>query len=202
MTVPVSVADEWRYWDGKVTDLRRGQTAALRTSATKWAALLTALLGAFSAVAFAGGLTRIDDLGGHWVGLVKWLTTVAAVASVGAIGTFSFVSGGLQVRHAKKPLTATELATDETNPTPSLIRLLLVGRGLAILAAGCVIVGSVVVLWAPQAPTPATPLLVRFSDGAVCGRPISGSDGTLKVAGRSLSRAKQVLTVTTCPALP
>lgn len=200
--MPVSAAAEWKYWDGKVTEIRRGQTAALRTSATKWAALLTALLGAFSAVAFAGGLSQIDDLGERWVTPVRWLTTVAAVASIGAIIVLSYVSGGLQVRHVKNPLTATELATDETSPTPLLIRLLLVGRGLAILAAGCVIVGSVVVLWAPQAPAPATPLLVRFPDGAVCGRPVTASDGTVKVAGRSLSRAKQVLTVTTCPARP
>ena len=198
--MPASLTDEWKYWDTKLAEVRRGQTAALRTSATKWAALLTALLGAFSAVAFAGGLTKIDDLETGWASPVKGLTTVAALASIGAIVILSFVSGGLRVRHEKKPLTAKELADEETNPSKSLIRLLLLGRGLALVAAACVVAGSVAVLWAPQAPTEPTPLLVTFPSGTICARPSVGANGALTVSGRTLDQATRVLVVTKCPA--
>lgn len=197
--MPISATDEIKYWDDKVSEIRRGQTAAIRTSATKWAALLTALLGAFSAVAFAGGLTTVEDLDSDWETPVKVLTTVAAACSLTAIVVLSCVAGGLRIVHDKTPLTWVKLAVEETRPSKALRVALGLGRLGAVIAALCVVAGSFIVLWAPAAQAPADSVIVRFSDHTLCGVPTKNADGTLQLRGRDLSEAMQVLTVSTCP---
>jgi hypothetical protein len=65
--MPASADEEWAYWDAKATDLRRTQLSTVQGAATKWATLLTAVLGVFGTVAFAGGLTTLDKLPGALV---------------------------------------------------------------------------------------------------------------------------------------
>ena len=199
--MPGTYKTELEYWETKATEIRRGQTEAFRRSATKWAAVLTALLGAFGAVAFAGGLTTIEDLPDGWVLVVRILTSLAAALSVVSIVALSIVSGGLRMRLQQSAVTALQLADEETEPSKELRTLFRWGRVAAIAAAACVLIGSGAVLWvSPAAPaaSPVQSIVVKFDDGSACGEPKrSGEELTLD--GRNLSEAVEITPVSKCP---
>src|SRR5262245_39293504 len=97
--MPVSPEEEWDYWDAKATELRRTQLKNVQSSATKWSALLAALLGVFGTVAFAGGLTTLDKLHDPWSTIVKVLTTAAAATAIAGIVLLAKAAGGLSTTH-------------------------------------------------------------------------------------------------------
>ena len=198
--MPVSWRKELEYWEGKVAEIRRGQVATVRSSATRWAALLTALLGVFSAVAFAGGLNTIDKLDEPWATVVKLLTSVAAGTAVLSIVLLNIVAGGLRLQLQKSALTALQLAEEETQPTSRMLSQLWWGRILAVVTAAFVLGGSILVLWAPPAAAPVQALFARFSDGSECGKPTVAESGELMLGRHNLTSAVEILTVAKCPA--
>jgi len=147
--VPVSPEEEWTYWDTKATELRRGQLVTIQTAATRWAALLTALLGVFGTVAFAGGLTTVDKLPGWLPWVVRALTTLAAASAVTGIVVLSMAAGGLFV--SRQPgSSATAVRRLYTTQMGAALALLNRGRAFAVAAAVLVLLGSLIVLWTPE----------------------------------------------------
>jgi hypothetical protein len=198
--MPATPEEEFDYWDAKATDLRRGQLDTVRTTATKWATLMSALLGVFGTVAFAGGLQTVDQLGDPWAQVVKGLTTFAAALAVSAILLLSLAAGGLRI--AKEPgLTADSVRKMFTENTGGALGLLGWGKKAAVTAAAAVLSGSALILWiGPQAPPPPAVLVVT-EHGSYCG-PLRHSGGRLKVGGHALAGdITSVVIVDACPAV-
>ena len=69
--MPTTKAEDDDYWDNQVTEMIRGELAAALSAATAWKNLFAALLGIFTAAAFAGGITTVSKLPDPWAGRVR-----------------------------------------------------------------------------------------------------------------------------------
>lgn len=198
--MPVSAENEWRYWDTKATELRRNQLTTVQTAATKWSAVLTALLGVFGTVAFAGGLSTIDKLPDSYALFARVLTTAAAVAAVVAIGLLNRAAGGLRLvtHEGLGAKTAQEIFTTGAKSTLKWMKW---GKRFAVATAALVLIGSGIVLWAGEEAEsdPSPPTLVAVVGGQlVCGE--LGIDGTsLTIDGQPADGATGILVVSGCP---
>jgi hypothetical protein len=197
--MPATAEQEWEYWDKQATDLRRSQLKTVQTSATKWSTLLTALLGVFGTVAFAGGLSSLDDLEPPWAGVAKSMTTIAAGLAIVAIVCLSYAAGGLRLT-AVSALSGPLLKRRNTDLAGSSLALLDLGRLCAVLAGLAVLAGSFMVLWAPTSEPRASRVIARFDDVSYCGRPTKAPiDNDLLIGGRKLSEATEIISVAACP---
>jgi hypothetical protein len=194
--MPVSATEESRYWDEQATAARRTQLATVQASAAKWAALLTALLGAFGAVAFAGGLKQISDLDATAAFWAKGLTSLAAVMAVLAIILLALAAGAVG-RFRRGTLTGPFLQREQSRLIGTALRQLLVGRFCALGAAALVLAGSAVVLWVPSANSPQDYLVIFSNTSAVCGTMTDAKSGAT-IDGHSLEGAQQVTAVSAC----
>jgi hypothetical protein len=192
--MPATEEEEWIYWDAKATELRRTQLETVRNSATKWSALLTALLGVFGAVAFSGGLTAIDKLNRASAFLARGLTTLAALAAVVGIFYFAKAAGGLTLKRTDS-LGSDTLRTSYSESTKRGLRNIGIGKRAAFVAVGCVLAGSLVVLWSGEAKPLATPtyLLARVHGQLICG--LLGEDERGVTIDRLPAAQAQVITV-------
>jgi hypothetical protein len=189
-------ADEIAYWESRVEQLRRGQLKAVQASATKWSALMAGLLGVFGTVAFAGGLTTVDKLPSPADLIVKAITTLAAVTAVLGISFLARAAGGLTLTDMALP-NGKDLQAREQELVGKARGNVSRGRILALVTAGLVLAGSVVVLWTPEEESDPK-YLVRFTDGASCGT-LDQQRGRLLRNGRDLREAVEVIPVTACP---
>lgn len=198
--MPATPEEEWTYWDTKATELRRTQLGTVQASATKWSALMTALLGVFGTVAFAGGLTTIDKLGHPWDRVAKILTTAAAASAVLAIVALALAAGGLLVSRGPG-LTATSVRDRQTTQLQRGLKRLHVGRLCAVLDAALVIAGSTIVLWAGEAKsTSSSGTFLAVVDGkAVCGPLTKDANGALVIGGATLKKVTQLVPTSSCP---
>lgn len=197
--MPVTPEEEFDYWDVKATELRRGQLESVRAAAAKWTALMSALLGVFGTVAFAGGLQTVDKLGDPWASIVKGLTSAAAVFAVCAIALLSLAAGGLRISK-QQGLTADSVRRMFTENTRQALCCLNWGKKAALLAAAIVLAGSAVILWAGSPTTPPPTILVVTRHGAYCG-PLSQAGGRLEVGTHPLGgHITRVVIVDACPA--
>jgi hypothetical protein len=183
---------EEEFWTQQVIEGRRDQLANVRKSATAWSGLFGAVLAVFGTVAFAGGLTALEDLPSQHASLVRVMTMAAAVLALGAT-----VSSGY-------PISPTNDNTwqgrrNTTNARAETARVeLLIAKSLGFLAAVLVLVGSSLVLFTDKdTPAPKPPTVVAVVDGsAVCGTLSITSDGAT-VGGTPLSGAVTSFTVVT-----
>jgi hypothetical protein len=193
-----TLADEFDFYEQKLDELRRGRLATVRATAARWAALMTATLGVFGTVAFAGGLRTVDKLAAPFDSIVKALTTLAAATALAAVVYLARAAGGLRLEDLSFPNGRT-LMNRETQLANASRRHLRVGRRFASATGAIVLTGSAFVLWCPTAkPTPSK-VLVRFPDGAACGAPTWTSGGQLTVGGRPLRDAVETIPVAVCP---
>lgn len=200
MSVPSTPKEEWEYWDKKATELRRDQLGSVQASATKWSALMTAVLGVFGTVAFAGGLTTIDKLPDPWPVIAKLLTTAAAIAAVVAIVLLTLAAGGLSILKTSG-FTPTVVRNKYTTNAREVLRWLRRGQLAAVIAGAFVLLGSAIVLWAGQSP-PAKdpPTVVAVVDGTgICGQLSRSSDGALIVGTTPLKGVTNLTVVSACP---
>lgn len=197
--MPATLEDEWAYWDAKATELRRTQLSSVQSAAAKWSGLLTAALGIFSAIAFAGGLTTIDKLDNPYAGWAKALTSVAALADLAAIILFAIIAGGLTLA-AKEGLTAQTVRKDNAVAADSLLPLLTWGRVAVFVAAVAVLAGSAMVLWAPQASSDPSSVVVVTDAHLYCGELTANTDGSVTVGDVApAGTVTQVVPVEKCP---
>lgn len=197
--MPATAEEEWTYWDEKATELRRTQIATVQSAAAKWSALLTALLGLFGTVAFAGGLTTIDKLSDPFDLIARIMTTLAAVCAVRAIWLLTKAGGGLSL--SKMPgINAASVRDHYTTGTTTSINRLAEGKTWAIGAGALVLAGSLMVLWAGERSDPAkAPSVVGIVDGKlVCGKLTKNDSGNIAIGGTT-GEVTQVTPVTTCP---
>lgn len=155
-------ADEADFYEARLDELRRGQLKTVQASAGRWSALMTAVLGVFGTVAFAGGLTTIDDLAEPFDAIAKAVTTLAAAAAVVAVVYLARASGGLRLDDLAFPNGRT-LMNREAELTAAARTWLRTGRWFAA-ATGAL------VLWCPTATPGPSNVLVRFPDGALAGQ--------------------------------
>lgn len=200
--MPASPEEEWEYWDKKATELRRGELSTVESSATKWSALMAALLGVFGTVAFAGGLTTLDKLGKPWSTLAKGLTSAAAISALAAIILLSLAAGGLLV--TKQPgFTPNRLRERFATGASTSLRWLRCGQLAALLAGLLVLSGSAIVLWVePKSEDPIPPSLVGIVDGtAVCGKLAKSADGKKLMIGTTevTTGVTNLVPVDACP---
>jgi hypothetical protein len=195
--MPVTEEEEWSYWDQKATELRRGQLATVQGSAGKWLAFLTALLGIFGTVAFAGGLTTIDKLGSGWDIAARTLTTLAALAAVIGIVFLTKAAGGLSVKKVGN-LTSVGARDLSTSNISGNLRDLGKGRVAALAASALVLAGSMIVLWVGPAPQGESQKVIAIIDGrAICGE-LGSSEGRLTIAGEVAETASSLVPVASC----
>ena len=197
--MPASAEEEWRYWDTKATELRRSQLTTVQTAATKWSAVLTALLGVFGTVAFAGGLTTIDKLPSPWDAIAKTLTTLAVITAIIAIWVLNRAAGGLSIAkyHGISAATTRDIHTTGAERALGLLKF---GKYFAVATAALVLVGSLLVLWVrekPEVPAPPT-LLAVVDQGLICGE-LASVEGKLTVDGRPAETATYIVPVSACP---
>jgi hypothetical protein len=190
--------EDYEYWEDKVTALQRTQLDTVNAAATAWRTLFGALLGIFTAVAFAGGLTTIDNLAQPWDSIMKVATLVALVLAIGATYFANRASGSISVEliHNQDPLylrnrTANLAAEARTN----------LGRAkpLGVLAVGIVIAGSAIVLLIGPAKPGAPDVLLVQGGQATCGS-LARQSGRLTVGTTPLSaNVSQMTIVSSCP---
>jgi hypothetical protein len=192
-----SKEDDYNYWAGKVTALQRTQLETVNAAATAWRTLFGALLGIFTAVAFAGGLTTIDKLAHPWNVILKIATVVALVMAIGATYLANKASGSMSVG----------VLTDQD---PDFLRQrtramaeqahadLDLAKPLGALAVGIVIVGSVIALFIGPAKAGPQDVLVVINGQATCG-PLTAQSDRLVVGTTPLStRVSQMTAVSSC----
>jgi hypothetical protein len=199
--MPATETEEWLYWDAKATELRRTQLATVKASATKWSALLTALLGLFGAVAFAGGLTAVDKLSETNATLARVLTSLAALAALIAVFLFSKVSDGLFPKTVAG-VTATSVREINTTGANAALVWFRAARALAIAAILLVVAGSFFVLWAGEASPPNKPssVIAAVNGRIVCGQLGLGPHLVLTVGGDSIKgNITAIAEVAACP---
>ncbi|MBL7259236.1 hypothetical protein [Paractinoplanes lichenicola] len=192
-----SYPDELAHYEAKNDTLRRGQLKAVQAAAGKWSALMAGFLGVFGTVTFAGGLNTVDNLPSPYAPIVKGTTTLAAVAAVLALWFLARAAGGLRITDLQFP-NGKQLMEREIGLVDDARKNVGRGRFFALTTAGLVLAGSVLVLWAPSAPSDPK-FLVRFDNAAMCG-PLTGKDDKLSIGDRSLVDATEVIPVTDCPA--
>jgi hypothetical protein len=199
--VPVSPEDDWTYWDSRATSLTRTQLAGVNASAAKWQALATSLLAVFGTVAFAGGLTTLDELSEPWGVIAQVLTTLAVASGVVGVVLLALAAGGLRVDTVTGPLDGMALRDLHERETERQASRLRAGRLAAVTTAGLVLAGSLLILWFGQ-PGPSDPpaFVAVFEDGAACGSLSLGGGGELLLAGRPLSDGLvSISSVDACP---
>lgn len=185
---------EEEFWSQQVIEGRRGQLENVRKSATTWSGLFGAVLGVFGTVAFAGGLTALEDLPGEYASPVRVMTIAAAALALAAT-----VLSGWAAGYPMKPTNDNtwQGLRNTTNDRAETARVeLLVAKSLGFLAAVLVLVGSSLVLFIDKdTPAPKPPTVVAVVDGsAVCGTLSITSDGA-EIGGKPLSGAVTSFTI-------
>jgi hypothetical protein len=187
------------YWDGKLTELERGQLDAVANSATAWSALLGALLGVFGLVAFAGGLTSLDKLPPPWSGWIKIVTVVAAVLLSVATVAAAAASQKLAPK-SRAGMTWQELESLTTTRASTGLVWLRVAKIAGSLAVGFVLAGSAVVIFVEPDDPAGVPTVVAVIDGKpVCGELTARADGRLAAGKVLLERVESITIVAMCP---
>ncbi|MEV4513307.1 hypothetical protein AB0K00_30560 [Dactylosporangium sp. NPDC049525] len=193
-------ADEAAYYETRLDELRRDQLKTVQSAAGRWSALMTAVLGVFGTVAFAGGLTTIDKLAAPYDVVAKAVTTLAAVTAVTAVVHLARAAGGLRLEDLTFP-NGKALMNREARLAGEARTRLRTGRWFAVATGALVLAGSGLVLWCPTAAPGPAKVLVRFPDGAACGAP-AWAGGQLTVGGRPLRDAVEIVPVAACPKAP
>ncbi|MEA2498870.1 MAG: hypothetical protein QOH26_1275 [Actinomycetota bacterium] len=197
--MPASAEEEWAYWDGKATELRRNQLETIRNAAAKWAALLTAFLGVFGTVAFAGGLTTVDKLDAGFALVAQILTTAAAIVALAGIYCFSRAGGGLSWS-VVPGLSATSLRESRTTGSKDSIRWLTWGKSFSSATAILVLGGSLLVLWAGEGSAPPKPVsVVEVVNGQLYCGTLKDDGETVTIGGAPTGEVQGVITVSVCP---
>jgi hypothetical protein len=198
--MPATPDQEWTYWDGQLTSLERTQLATVQQAATGWRTLFGALLGVFTAVAFAGGVTTIDKLSNGWGDLVKGVTLLAVVGAAIATYLSNKASQSTSVSTIRN-LTAEGLQQSNAEQARSSLARLRLAKIAGASAVVAVLVGSSLVLVVgPSSPTPTqTDVLLITHGDSVCG-PVASSNGQLSVDGIPITeRFDRIIVVSSCP---
>lgn len=192
--MPLTPEAEWEYWDKKAVELRHTQSESVNAAAAKWSALMAGLLGVFSAVAFAGGFTTLDNLNQSWHTPVLVLTTIAVCAAIVSLILLAIAGGGLWTKTVRNPLDGLDVKRRATQQAQRNLVLLSIGRVLSVLTVAVVVVGSLAVLWVGPSKD-AQKYVATFTDkGPAYGVLTVAEDGTMRVGGQSLDRTLVGLT--------
>jgi hypothetical protein len=201
-TTPVYDKDDLQ-WDKEAAELRHKALENVRARAVKWEATVATLLGLFSTVAIVTGPESIDKVTTWWI---RWSALVLILIAGIAAGTAIFFAA----RAAQGP--DPKLFDDLDGETLEVLTLDRVdqavddtkrSRRAAFLAAGLLFTTGLLVAGeaayaAGQSPGGSSVVVVDESGNLTCGKLAADSNGATTVAGRSLSRAKQVIPVTRC----
>lgn len=199
--VPPTREEEWTYWDTKLTELRRGELETVHNAAKAWSTLFAGVLGLFGTVAFAGGLTAIDDLPGRAATAAKVLTLVAIFAALVATIAGAYASQSMTLT-TDQPLTGKALRERADKTANTALKRLSVAKKAGIVAAACVVSGSVLILIVGKAKATHTPptAVVVVNGGAVCGSLERAESGALTIGGTALvGNVGSVTVVDACP---
>lgn len=186
--MPATRDDEWTYWDTKLTELRRCELETVHNAAKAWSTLFAGVLGLFGTVAFAGGLTTIDDLPGSAATVAKVLTLGAFGAALVATVAAAFASNSMTVKSDASLTTGKALRQRAHEAAQEGLERLKLARWAGLVAAACVVVGSVLILVVGKAePAKSPPTAVVVIDGrAVCGKLERAESGDLAIGGTPL----------------
>lgn len=192
--------EEDEYWQLKINDLGRGRLATVRDSASKWAALISALLGIFAVVAFTGALPTLDKLDSDLAPGIKALVVVALVLAVSATALLACASGDLfpTTLVAPSPGQLKDVFDDEADRAKTFLKW---GRRFGMTAALLVVVGSALIFVVGEASTAKTPptVLAVVNGKAICGK-LDKTAGALRVDDTDLSSGvTSFVVVDTCP---
>jgi hypothetical protein len=189
--------EEDEYWEGKITEARRGQLETVRKAAASWSTLFTAVLGVFTTVTFASGLTGLNDLSTETRNLVRGGIAVAVIATLTATVLAGAAANSLPRKYDDLTVD-TYKARYKKQATTALTRLRL-SMLFGVLAAIVVVAGSFVVLFAEKAPVKPQPIIASVSGKTYCGTPVVQPDGSLSIGDIPLNGATSLTVVTKCP---
>jgi hypothetical protein len=192
-----SEQEEVNYWKDQVLKGIRGELETVQKAAAAWAALFTAVLGVFSAVTFAGGLTALDDLPAVWRPWIKGGTILAAVATLIAILYASKAAGTTPKR--TNDTTWDGFRGDSEAAAQRALMDLGYAKKAGLAAAALVLAGSSAVLLVGPADAPIqVPTVVAVVNGqVVCGRLEGGTP--LRVGTTPLTNVTNLTVVPGCP---
>lgn len=193
--------EEDEYWQGKINELGRTRLDTLRDSASKWTALITALLGIFAVVAFTGALPTLDKLDTDVAVGVKIVVLIALVCAVVATVLLAAASGNLFPASLAAPSPG-QLKDNYDERADTAAKELKWGRWFGVAAALLVVVGSAVIFVLGEASTSKSPpTVVTVVNGkAICGKLGGAPHGPLKVSDVDLSSGvTDVVVVDACP---
>jgi hypothetical protein len=120
-------------WTKEASDILHTNLSNVRGAAEKWGASITALLGAFSAVALIKGPQTFSDIGRPWSTLAICLIAAASVVAVAAIYTAAIAAQG--VPQQSQQINGWRLKEIHKTRSSFATRMLGLSRALAICAA-------------------------------------------------------------------
>jgi hypothetical protein len=177
-----------------------GQLEAVRGAADKWASTVTALIGAFGAVAVVTGTDAIDQLPASWRVPAVVLTLVAGGFAVASIFFSARAAQGATFK--TNNFTTSAYRAHVVGSAPKAIANLRRSRWTGMVAAALVFAGSVASLAAAAGgqDSAGTTVVVIGADGRlVCGAlSTDKKTGKVMVAQQDISGATDVQVVESC----
>lgn len=191
--------DEDQYWEGRLIETRRSQLDTVQKSARGWSTLFAAVLGAFGSVTFVSGLAGLDELPPSLRIAVQWLVAFAACTTLAAT-----ILAGLAANVLPAPsddATSLGLRSETKLRAKKALRRLRAAIWLGVLAALCVISGSMAVLFAPADGHSSAPtyLVAVVGGRAFCGAGATGPSGELSIGGVVFRDVDSISIVPRCP---
>jgi hypothetical protein len=199
MTDQAAAIAEESYWRTQAASIRHDELATVRKAADTWTTLLTAVLGVFGTVAFAGGLPALEDLNDTLQFIVKVVTAAAVVCAVIATVYASKASGTSTKTTNNTSWQGVQKAARD-NAVAARTQLAKAKRW-GIAAAALVLGGSLLILFAGSAkPDPAAPSVIANVNGTIaCGPLTKASNGALSAGTTPLNGATSITVVPACP---
>jgi hypothetical protein len=199
--MPPTAQENFAYWDDQLTTMIRTQLTTVQQAATGWRTLFGALLGIFTSVAFAGGITTIDKLASPWSDVVKYGTLAAVLAA--ALATFWSNQASQSLSpEVTSHLDANYLRTQTNEQAATSLKRLNRAKISGALAIGVVLVGSALVLLVGPAASPSTSALATVNGKTICGV-LKTTGSSLKLGSTALSGdVSDITLVPSCPKKP
>jgi hypothetical protein len=187
------------YWDGLALKAEREQLKAVQDSATKWTAITGTLLGLFGTVAFATGLSAIEDPADAWLPtVVRAATTVAFLLILYGTWSLAKAAGGLNLKYYADGFDGVRLEQETTKRVVTAKRELDNGRKAALYGTLIVLIGTAVIFWCNKTPPSVSKVAGVTTNGQiVCGE--LQSNGSTTTIGASTTPVTNIVTVTKCP---
>lgn len=193
---------ELEFWQAKLTELRRGQLETIRSTASKWQASISTLLGVFGAAAYVAGPSTIDKLDTTSAQYAKVGVVTTVVFALVAVLAATYASQGIPV--GRSDMDGLKLHNLTIAQTSKAVTGLRISQVTALLAVLVLTVASTLLLLDADAASPSLgqAVLVRSGDEVTCGyvKRLASATVIVDVNGKRLNvESAEIVPVSACP---